>query len=73
MIRIRITDRGYAESLRDFLLRIGAAVDRTSDPHVLLATLPGALSAAHERRELANYLRTWRQLAPGCAAELLDD
>jgi hypothetical protein len=72
MIRIRIDEREHAESLRDFLLDVGGAVQRTSAPHVLLATLPGALSAAHERRELANYLRTWRELASGCAVELLD-
>ncbi len=73
MIRIRISDREHAESLHDFLLGIGAAVRLTSDPHLLHATLPGALSRAHERRELANYLRTWRKLTAGCAVELLDD
>jgi hypothetical protein len=69
--RIRITELEHVESLRDFLLGIEADVKRSSDPHVLLATLPGALSAAHERRELRNYLLTWRKLASGCAVELL--
>lgn len=72
MLRIRVGDHEQARSLCAFLHDVSAAAERTSDPELLVAELPGALTPEHERRELAGYVRTWRLLNPGATA-LLED
>lgn len=70
MLRIRLGDPLQAVSLYEFLVGVGVGVERTSDPDLLSASLPGAPSPAHERRELTGYLETWLGLNPGFEAEI---
>ena len=70
MFRIRLGGPQQALSLLEFLAGVAVEAERTTDPDLLSASLPGAPSAAHERRELAAYVQTWLGLNPGFEAEI---
>jgi hypothetical protein len=74
MYAIRISDERCRERLCDFLRTAHVEVHdevhdtAASDLHV---SVPGALSAHHERREIDGYVRTWNALNPAFPVTLL--
>ena len=70
MLRIRLGNHLHTALLCEFLRGAGVGVERTSDPDLLSAWLPGAPSPEHERRELTQYVETWLRLNPGAEAEV---
>jgi hypothetical protein len=71
MLHIRLSDPSRVPSLIDFFGRVSGIATPTSDPHVVAVELPGAPSAAQERREVRNYLQTWLVLEGGCDANVI--
>jgi hypothetical protein len=55
----------------DFLRRVHVAAEAVADDMVS-ASIPGAPSPLHERRELMGYVATWNALNPGCHVELVE-
>ena len=43
-----------------------------TQPEAVLASIPGALTPLHERRELQGYVATWNALNPAAPVELED-
>jgi hypothetical protein len=71
-LTIRVTTPAHADALRHFLRAVHVDARRTGDPSLVAATVPGAPTPTHERRELQGYLATWNALNPGKDASLVD-
>jgi hypothetical protein len=55
----------------DFLHAVQVRVDAIEGA-IVTASLPGAPSDLHERREMDGYVRTWNALNPGAFVEIAD-
>jgi hypothetical protein len=68
---LTLSDPDALERLCEFLRRVHVdgrpALDGT-----VQASIPGAVSPLHERRELAGYVTTWNALNPHSTLELLE-
>jgi hypothetical protein len=69
--RLLIADRNDVPGVCDFLARSHIAT-RVEDDSTVRANATGALSPAHERREIAGYVVTWNALNPGRQVHLLE-
>ena len=71
MHRLRLTSlvdlERFCTFLRDVQVRVHEA-----EPAGVLASIPGALTPLHERRELLGYVATWNALNPAAHVELED-
>lgn len=71
MLHIHLADAGRARSLLEFFGRISGIAQPTIDPHVIAVELPGVPTALQERREILNYLESWRTLEDGCGTRVV--
>jgi hypothetical protein len=71
MLLISLADASMVDSFCAFLSRVNVQVDGV-DGAVVSASVPGAHSDLHERREIHGYVVTWNALNPGRDATLLD-
>jgi hypothetical protein len=69
---LRLSEPDDLSAVREFLRRVhvAAAVDAEGR---LIASVPGAASPLHERRELMGYVATWNALNPGRLVELVEE
>jgi hypothetical protein len=70
VLSIRLTPPADLERFCHFLGAVHVRVEAADDGTVS-ASVPGAPTPLHERRELAGYLTTWNALNPGHHAELV--
>ena len=68
---ISLVDEAAAEAFCAFLRKVHVQVDDVRGATVF-ASVPGAHSELHERRELDGYVVTWNALNPGREATLGD-
>ena len=68
---MRINRAADVERFCEFLRAVQVRVDAVEGSAVS-ASLPGASSALHERREMTGYVTTWNALNPGSLVELAD-
>ena len=71
MHRLRISVPADVERFCDFLRAVQVRVHEIEGTFVS-ASLPGAPSELHERREIAGYVTTWNALNPHSTVELAD-
>lgn len=71
MHRLRVHRAADLERFCDFLRAVHVRVDKI-DGAFVSASVPGASSALHERREMYGYVTTWNALNPGSVVELAD-
>jgi hypothetical protein len=71
-VRIRVSDKAHAASLRAFLEAAECAV-RSEDATTLDVSMPRAPSDAQALREICIYLKTWRAMNPDSHAQLLGE
>ncbi len=69
MHRLRILQPEDIDRFCDFLRAVQVHVE-TIEGEVVTASLPGAPSALHERREISGYVTTWNALNPASSVEL---
>ena len=69
MHRLRLLRPDDADRFCDFLRAVQVSVDAI-EGEVVLASLPGAPSELHERREIAGYITTWNALNPASTVEI---
>jgi hypothetical protein len=69
VLRISLLSQADTDAFCAFLRAVQVAVVETEGSTVL-ATVPGAHSELHERRELTGYVVTWNALHPGQTATL---
>ena len=69
MHRILLAHPDCLDRFCDFLRAVQVEVHESSAAGVL-ASVPGALSDQHERRELSGYVTTWNALNPAAHVEL---
>jgi len=62
---IRSANQQCLERVRQFLRDAHVRVDDGAGLD-LQVSIPGAVSAQHERREIDGYVRTWNALNPTC-------
>ena len=67
---ISVTDEAAVGPFCEFLRRVNVRVEDVNGETVG-ASIPGAHSDLHERRELDGYVVTWNALNPGLEATLL--
>lgn len=67
---ISVNDVEAVEPFCEFLRRVNVRVDDVRGETVS-ASVPGAYSELHERRELDGYVVTWNALNPGREVTLL--
>lgn len=67
---ISVMDEAAVGPLCEFLRRVNVRVEDVKGETVS-ASIPGAHSDLHERRELDGYVVTWNALNPGLEATLL--
>jgi hypothetical protein len=68
---VLVDEPADVEALLDFLRVVHVRVAGVND-RVISVSLPGALSAHHEYRELLGYVTTWNALNPERRAELVE-
>ena len=68
---MRISRADDVERFCEFLHAVQVRVDSVEGT-AIAASLPGASSALHERREMSGYVTTWNALNPGSLVELAD-
>jgi hypothetical protein len=68
---MRISRHLDVERFCDFLQAVHVRVHEV-DGAIISASVPGAPSALHERREMFGYVTTWNALNPGSVVELTD-
>jgi len=66
---LRLSDPEALEALCEFFRRVHVAAQPAPDGTVR-ASIPGAASDLHERREIAGYVTTWNALNPHSTVEL---
>ena len=71
MHRLRINRAADVQRFCDFLRAVHVLVEEVEGA-IVSASVPGAPSALHERREMTGYVTTWNALNPGSAVELAD-
>lgn len=71
MHRLRIHRAADVERFCDFLRAVHVRVEQIEGA-LVSASVPGAPSAMHERREMSGYVTTWNALNPGSVVELED-
>lgn len=71
MHRLRILRPDDVERFCDFLRAVQVRVDAV-DGEIVTASLPGAPSELHERREIGGYVTTWNALNPASFVELAE-
>lgn len=71
MLLISLADTTIVEPFCTFLRQVNVHVEGV-DGSVVQASVPGAYSDLHERREIHGYVVTWNALNPGRGATLLD-
>ena len=69
MLTISLRSKADTDAFCAFLRAVHVAV-LAAKGMTVTATVPGANSALHERRELAGYVVTWNALHPGQVATL---
>jgi hypothetical protein len=69
VLTISLTSRADADAFCAFLHAVHVAVVQIDGTSVT-ASVPGAHSELHERRELTGYVVTWNALHPGQTATL---
>ena len=69
MHRLRMLRPEDAERFCDFLRAVQVCINEV-DGEVVTASLPGAPSDLHERREIAGYITTWNALNPASMVEV---
>jgi hypothetical protein len=67
--RLRISQAEEIERFCAFLRVVHVCVDAVEGA-IVTASLPGAPSAMHERREIDGYVTTWNALNPRSTVEL---
>jgi hypothetical protein len=70
VLSIRLSRPVDLDSFCEFLRAVHVHAEPAGDGSVL-ASVPGAPTPLHERRELAGYVTTWNALNPGRKAEVL--
>jgi hypothetical protein len=68
---MRINRAVDLERFCDFLRAVHVLVHEVEGA-IVSASVPGAASALHERREMSGYVTTWNALNPGSLVELAD-
>jgi hypothetical protein len=68
---LRILRPGDIDRFCDFLRAVQVRVDAV-DELIVTASLPGAPSDLHERREIDGYVRTWNALNPTSYVEIAE-
>lgn len=71
MHRLRILRPDDVHRFCDFLRAVHVRIDGI-DGAVVTASLPGAPSDLHERREIGGYVTTWNALNPTCVVEIAE-
>lgn len=71
MHRLRIFHPEDVQRFCEFLRAVQVRVDAIDDA-VVTASLPGAASALHERREIDGYVTTWNALNPASHVEVAE-
>ena len=69
---MRISHVDHVHRFCDFLRAVQVRVDRFEGAAVM-ASVPGASSTLHERREIIGYITTWNALNPGALVELTEE
>jgi len=69
--RLRIFRPDDVDRFCDFLRAVQVRVDAI-DEAIVTASLPGAASALHERREIDGYVTTWNALNPTSYVEIAE-
>lgn len=70
MLFISLADKTIVEPFCAFLRQVNVQVEDVQGA-VVQASVPGAQSDLHERREIDGYVVTWNALNPGRAATLV--
>jgi len=68
---MRIIQAADVERFCEFLRAVQVRVDAVEGT-AIAASVPGASSALHERREMSGYVTTWNALNPGSLVELAE-
>lgn len=71
MHQIRILRPDDVDRFCEFLRAVQVQVEQVEGA-VVTATLPGAPSELHERRELGGYVTTWNALNPASCVEIAE-
>ena len=71
MHRLRIFSPDDVDRFCDFLRAVQVHVEGIEGA-IVTASLPGAPSELHERREIGGYVTTWNALNPGCFVEIAE-
>jgi hypothetical protein len=69
--RLRIFRPDDVQRFCDFLRAVQVRVDAIEDV-IVTASLPGAASDLHERREIDGYITTWNALNPSSFVEIAE-
>lgn len=69
MHRLRIFEQGDIDRFCDFLRAVQVRIDAI-EGLIVTASLPGAPTQLHERRELGGYVTTWNALNPSSLVEV---
>jgi len=69
--RLRINRAVDIERFCEFLRAVHVLVHEIEGA-IVSASVPGAPSALHERREMSGYVTTWNALNPGSVVELAE-
>jgi hypothetical protein len=70
VLSIRLARPNDVEHFCEFLRGVHVHAEPVDD-RVVRASVPGAPTALHERRELSGYVTTWNALNPGRPAEVV--
>jgi hypothetical protein len=70
VLSIRLARPGDLDLFCDFLREVHVRAEASSDD-VVQASISGAASPHHARRELVGYIRTWNALHPGRQVEAI--
>ena len=71
MHRLRIFHPDDVDRFCDFLRAVQVHVEAIEDA-IVTASLPGAASELHERREIDGYVTTWNALNPSSYVEIAE-
>ena len=72
MYLLRLSEPADLARLCEFLRSAHVRADAATDDTVS-ASMPGAPTPLHERREIMGYVTTWNALNPGSVVELVAD
>ena len=70
MCLLHVAEPSQLERVCDFFRRANVAV-RIEEGGAIRASIPGALTPAHGRREIAGYVATWNALNPASPLEMI--